>query len=157
MGTVGVVSLQDLVCEREEIEQSALSQGRADHRRPVSFAQDFVANMRVGDFVIASGRARSRGDDPISPLPADLLPLEHDPKGAKEDIFKLNGIRLDTDSSLRQVDDHLVEFIFDRDEITQDVACRKKRSGRSLNRELTAQGLQLSFEPSHPIVKVLQQ
>ena len=55
IGRLGVVGPQHVVHERVEIRQPALCQRRLDRRRCFAFAEVIVADVRVGDRVVALG------------------------------------------------------------------------------------------------------
>ena len=82
--------MQDLPHEEEEIEQPALRDRRADRSRALPFAESLTLDVGMRDVAVILSRVRLLGHHVIARLLADLVPGQHDAKGAEANPFQLD-------------------------------------------------------------------
>ena len=110
VGTAGVVRLQNLSHEQEEVAQPPLLQRRANRGLAVSFTQRLALDMRMRDIVLARGRVRFESDDLIRSLLIEPVPMQYDLKRSQADVFQRDRIGHDGDRVLLQVAVELTKF-----------------------------------------------
>lgn len=92
VGARGVVSLEDLPHEQEEIKQPPFFECGANGRLALSLAERFVADMRMGDARVTRRLVRIDGFEEIGTILAEPGPAQDDPEPSESQPFQLNRI-----------------------------------------------------------------
>ncbi len=110
VGAAGVVRLQNLSHEQEEVAQPPLLQSGANRGLAISFAQRLALDMRMRDVVLVRGRVRFESDDLIRSLLIEPVPMQHDLKRSQAGVLQRDRIGHDGDRVLFQITVELTEF-----------------------------------------------
>ena len=77
VGAASAVGVEYLGNQQKEIIEPALGQGSGDRRSAFAFAEAFVLDVRMGDFIALGGRVWIEGDDAVRLVnTADVAPFE---------------------------------------------------------------------------------
>ena len=87
---VGVKYLRN---QQKRIKKPALGQGSGNRRTTLAFAEVFVLNMRMGDFIALGGWVRIKGDDAVRLVDrADVVPIEAYLECTQENVVELDRV-----------------------------------------------------------------
>jgi hypothetical protein len=120
----GVVSPEHLPNENEEVEEASLLQRLANGQMTSPFAESFVVNMGMGDFLIGVSGMRVLGHNAVRPVIAEPVPIEHNTEGTQFQSFQIDRLGRDRECSFPQVDRHLIELVLERSKIINEIRRR---------------------------------
>ena len=103
IGAAGVVGLQHLPHEQEEVAQPPLLQRLANRHAAVSLAKLFGTDVRMSHVAVALGGVLLLRDDAVRHRGIHIPPIQHDLKRAKVDLFERDRLRHDRQRPLLPV------------------------------------------------------
>jgi len=156
----GVVGRQDRTHEQKEVTQPARLQGRGDRRVRVAGTEPVVVDVGVGNFLVARGRMRILGDDPVGPFDVRLTQggqVQLDPELAQEDALQLHRPGHNAQDLLLPVVADPAELLFGLADVLHDVPGLRKPVGSGHLVQQAAGRLQLAGQAAQDPIRSFDQ
>ena len=118
----GVIGLQRLAHDREEIKQPTLFQRLADRLHRFSFTEVLVVDVRMGHVSIAGCFLGIHGHDLIWACESDPVPAEHDLKRPQIHPFQNNRLGRDGKPQLFEIHLDDIKLLLNGQQIVKNVA-----------------------------------
>lgn len=159
IGAAGVVRVQNLSHEQEEVTQPSLLQRRTDCGLAISFTQRLALDVRMRDIVVTRGGVGFESDDFIRSLLIEPVPMQHDLKRPQADVFQRDRIGHDGDRVLLQIAVELTEFGLQGIEFVVHLPQVQQRFRRLVRQavDLAAASVNVPQENPHRALEVPQQ
>src|ERR1700733_764547 len=120
VGAAGVVGLEDLAHELEEVEQATAPEGVVDSLAAIALAELLAFDVGMRGVARLLRRVRLQGNDTVSPSVTDPVPVQADLEGSEVDVLQDNGFCGNSHRAVRPVDRDPLEFILQGHEVAKD-------------------------------------